>query len=198
MDKDLNNSTAKVHRSGRWIEVCWSEVVVGDIIKTDQDKPFCADIVLLQSANSNGICNIETANLDGETNLKIKKGRSTTYSIECSESGLDYAEKIHAVLESDPPSESMESSGWKGNLYVKNVSDPCALNMEQLLLRGCVLRNTKWIIGIVAFTGRETKLMLNNKATIFKRSSVEQAIDTALNIVFGFMGFFCVFGVCVC
>ena len=44
--------------------------------------------------------------------------------------------------------------------------------MNQFILRGCTLRNTDWIIGIVVFTGVETKISLNNKVTKFKRSNV--------------------------
>jgi hypothetical protein len=47
-----------------------------------------------------------------------------------------------------------------------------------------VLRNTRWIIAQVLFTGRETKLMLNNKAVVFKRSMVERGVDTALYCIF--------------
>ena len=36
-----------------------------------------------------------------------------------------------------------------------------AITINNLLLRGCTLRNTKWAIGIVVFTGDDTKIMLN-------------------------------------
>ncbi len=52
-----------------------------------------------------------------------------------------------------------------------------------------MLRNTRWIIAQVLFTGRETKLMLNNKAVVFKRSMVERGVDTAL---------YCIFAIQVC
>lgn len=41
-------------------------------------------------------------------------------------------------------------------------------------LQGCVLRNTKWIIGFVVFTGVETKIMLNSKKAKMKRSNVDK------------------------
>jgi magnesium-transporting ATPase (P-type) len=52
------------------------------------------------------------------------------------------------------------------------------LGFGQLLLRGCTLRNTRWVVGFVVFTGKDTKLMLNNKPPVFKRSSVERYVSS--------------------
>ncbi len=42
---------------------------------------FPADMVLLSSSNPEGVCYIETMNLDGETNLKIKKALQDTCAL---------------------------------------------------------------------------------------------------------------------
>lgn len=44
---------------------------VGDILKIDQDQNIPCDVVLLSSSNDQGNCYLTTANLDGETNLKV-------------------------------------------------------------------------------------------------------------------------------
>lgn len=36
-----------------------------------------------------------------------------------------------------------------------------AITINELLLRGCAVRNTTWIIGLVVYTGADTKIMLN-------------------------------------
>ena len=46
-----------------------------------------------------------------------------------------------------------------------------------VLLRGCVLHNTKWVIGLVLFTGEDTKIVLNSGGTPSKRSKVERQTD---------------------
>lgn len=46
-----------------------------------------------------------------------------------------------------------------------------------MLLRGCILRNTKWCFGLVIFAGRDTKLMQNSGKTIFKRTKSDRLLN---------------------
>ena len=53
----------------------WEDIRVGSIIKVLRNEPVPADIVLLtvsEEHSKSGECFVETKNLDGETNLKIK------------------------------------------------------------------------------------------------------------------------------
>jgi phospholipid-transporting ATPase len=60
----------KVIRGGKFFEVSWSEVVVGDIVLTEAEEMFPADLILIASSEEGGAAFIETASLDGEKNLK--------------------------------------------------------------------------------------------------------------------------------
>ena len=57
------------------------------------------------------------------------------------------------------------------------VLDPVPLDSENMLLRGCFLRNTQWVLGVVVYTGHETKSMLNNKRAPSKRSRLEREMN---------------------
>ena len=61
-------------------EVEWSNIRVGDYLYIGNNDDIAADVVLLTSSDENGVVYIETSNIDGETNLKIKS---------CSLYGLD-------------------------------------------------------------------------------------------------------------
>jgi magnesium-transporting ATPase (P-type) len=42
---------------------------------------FKADIVLISTSDENGLCFIETAELDGETNLKVRQALEETQEV---------------------------------------------------------------------------------------------------------------------
>ena len=44
---------------------------MGNIIKVRDNEEIPCDMVMLSSEDENGECSITTANLDGETNLKV-------------------------------------------------------------------------------------------------------------------------------
>lgn len=65
------------------------------------------------------------------------------------------------------------------------------LNISNLLLRGSVLRNTEWVIGLVAYTGAETKILLNGGKTPHKRSRIERKMNIQVLIVFALLVLLC-------
>ncbi|KAG8137443.1 hypothetical protein E2320_004681, partial [Naja naja] len=48
---------------------------------------------------------------------------------------------------------------------------------ENLLLRGCTVRNTEEVSGIVIYAGHETKALLNNSGPRYKRSKLERQMN---------------------
>lgn len=55
--------------------------------------------------------------------------------------------------------------------YVHHYSlvllSPAPLGPDQVLLRGAQLRNTQWVVGIVVYTGHDSKLMQVNPVSQF-------------------------------
>ncbi|EST09357.2 P-type ATPase, A domain protein [Kalmanozyma brasiliensis GHG001] len=165
----------------------WRHIRVGDIIRVENNEFFPADLVLISSSEPEGLCYIETANLDGETNLKIKQASPDTAKL--TSSGA--ASTLRGNLTSEQPNNSLYT--FDATLNIQLSSTPgfsgtpmrkAPLSPEQLLLRGAQLRNTPWVYGIVVFTGHETKLMRNATATPIKRTAVEKQVNVLILYLF--------------
>lgn len=136
----------------------------------DNDQFVAADILLLSSSEPNGLCFIETAELDGETNLKIKQCLTETAEMGCQE---DLLWQFNGEIICEPPNNLLNK--FEGTLYWKNQRFP--LDNEKILLRGCVIRNTQWCYGVVVFAGKDTKLMQNSGKATFKRTTIDRLLN---------------------
>uniref|UniRef100_A0A4W3JZC5 Phospholipid-transporting ATPase n=1 Tax=Callorhinchus milii TaxID=7868 RepID=A0A4W3JZC5_CALMI len=182
-DKQVNNRYVKILSNKK---EKWMHVQVGDIIKLQNNQFVTADVLLLTSSEPHGLVYIETAELDGETNLKVKQALTVTSVM---------GEDIHALaafdgdIKCEIPNNKLDK--FVGTLTYQGNKYP--LNVEKLLLRGCVLRNTEWCFGLVIFAGPETKLMQNSGLPTFKRTSIDRLMNVLVLWIFGFLAIMCTF-----
>lgn len=182
--------------TAKWERTLWKKLEVGDIVLLRDHDQIPADIVVLSTSDADGLCYVETKNLDGETNLKPRKSLLATSSIS-SEEDVEHASFF---IDSEPPHANLylyngvlryhsRKEAENANEHDPNLgqgslkSEPVTIN--NLLLRGCTVRNTNWIIGCVVFTGADTKIMLNGGDTPSKRSKIEK--ETNFNVIMNFL-----------
>lgn len=136
----------------------------------ENNQFIAADILLLSTSEPNGLCFIETAELDGETNLKCKQCLVETAEMTQRD---DLLWQFNGDIICEPPNNLLNR--FDGTLLWNNQR--FSLDNEKILLRGCVLRNTQWCYGVVVFAGKDTKLMQNSGKTKFKSTSIDRLLN---------------------
>ena len=176
-DKEENMRTTLKRYNGEWVEVRWLEVCVGDIVKILKDENFPSDILLLASSDLKGLAYIETKNLDGETNLKHKQSHKETHTLFKTHEKID---KFTGSVRCDEPNSIIYQ--FNGVFSFETFAIP--LTNDQLLLRGSSLKNTDWIVGVVIYTGHQTKIMLNSANSRKKTSKLERKMNIQIMLIF--------------
>lgn len=139
---------------------------------------------MLSSSDPHGKCFITTANLDGESNLKIlniPRGLPKTEienlhklgTIECESPKTDlYSFNGKITL-------TNQSSHYTPDTYIllQQMNNVLPLTAENVLLRGSRVKNTECIIGCAVYIGMNTKLALNSRLTRVKVASSELFIN---------------------
>ncbi|RZF38274.1 hypothetical protein LSTR_LSTR008997 [Laodelphax striatellus] len=216
-DNKINKTSVTVLRKNCQFEIPCRNVCVGDIVLVSGEEDVPCDIVLLGSSQANGHCFVTTANLDGETNLKVRlcpEGLNLTASnishssgvIECEQPTADLYTftgnikieeqkrikdfKKHQVNAGFEASQSIQSlphlqqNFCYSTSIVETFEFRSPLSAENLLLRGCRLKNTSYVYGCAVYTGKETKLSLNSRLSRNKFSTIESAINWFLGFFF--------------
>ncbi|XP_014652933.1 PREDICTED: phospholipid-transporting ATPase FetA-like [Ceratotherium simum simum] len=183
-DNQVNNRSVLVLMNGRMKEAKWMNIQVGDIVKVENNQPVTADMLLLSSSEPYSLAYIETAELDGETNLKVKQAISVTSDME---DNLKLLSAFDGEVRCESPNNKLDkftgTLTYKGKNYI--------LDHDKLLLRGCIIRNTDWCYGLVIYTGPDTKLMQNCGKSTFKRTHIDHLMNVLVVWIFLFLGSMC-------
>lgn len=185
----LINPVKPIPGKARFKRDYWKNVQVGDFVRIYNEDQIPADIVILSTSDPDGACYVETKNLDGETNLKVRQalhsGLKVRHAKDC--------EQTEFVIESEPPHQNLYQysavARWtqrdprRADGGGTSMAEPISIN--NLLLRGCSLRNTEWILGVVVFTGQETKIMQNAGNTPSKKSRITRELNW--NVIYNFI-----------
>ena len=165
--------------------MAWKQLKTGQIVKVEKDEFFPADLVLLASSEPKNLCFVETKNLDGETNLKNKNAPKGIKEFKDFE---DAACEFEGEVICETPNDQIYK--YEGVIETANGTK-ISLSSDNLLLRGSSLRNTDWIVGVVTYTGHDTRIMRNSVASKQKQSNLEKMITKSILVIFGIQCIFC-------
>ena len=153
-----------------WKRTLWEDVRVGDFVKLEDGDFLPSDLVICATSEEEDVAFVETMNLDGETNLKSRHAVPTLTHLR---TAADCVNSESFQINCDRPDTDM----YRLNANVAHGGEKTPVDISMSLLRGTVLRNTAWAIGIVLFTGLDTKIILNSGRTPSKRSRVERQMN---------------------
>jgi len=184
-------TTVSTHHDNepRWQATLWEDLKVGDFVQLRSNEQVPADIVLCATSEPENVAYVETKNLDGETNLKSRNAVPE----------LTHLRSAHAILANRGGSGSfrIHAEAPDVNMYKfaaavvfqqEDGEKMHPIDLQTTLLRGTVLRNTDWVIGVVAFTGGDSKIILNSGNTPSKRSRVERQMNPMVSVVLSLDG----------
>ncbi|XP_078483950.1 phospholipid-transporting ATPase ID [Ciona intestinalis] len=181
-DDSVNNRKSSVVKDNSLVQEKWMDIKVGDVIQLKNNDHVTADLLLLSSSEEHNLVYIETAELDGETNLKVRQALNVTGGMN---EDLKALHNFDGVIKCEAPNNYLHK--FTGNLYWNNETH--SIDNEKILLRGCTLRNTEWCFGLVIFAGPETKLMQNTGKSVLKRTSIERLLNKLVWLIFAFLLF---------
>ena len=150
-----------------------SDLQIGDVVELKKDGRVPADLVVLKTFNEakDNQAFIRTDQLDGETDWKLRKAPGITQNMDESKlfsSSLEY--------EYEPPSKLIYE--FKGVVKCKteegDKKEP--LNLENTMWASTVVASQK-VIGVVIYTGKETRAKMNLSTPKLKLGILDQEIN---------------------
>jgi len=140
------NPNKTVPEKARFKKDAWKNVQVGDFVRLYNDEEIPADVIVLSTSSDDGACYVETKNLDGETNLKVRNALHCTREVRHAR----HCERADFVIESEGAHSNLYSYSAAIRWQQHNAKDPEAppyemvepISINNLILRGCQLRNT--------------------------------------------------------
>uniref|UniRef100_A0A1A7XFN7 Phospholipid-transporting ATPase n=1 Tax=Iconisemion striatum TaxID=60296 RepID=A0A1A7XFN7_9TELE len=171
-DKEMNSQLySKLTVRGK-VQIKSSDIQVGDLIIVEKNQRIPADMIFLRTSEKTGACFIRTDQLDGETDWKLKVAVGCTQRLPA----VGDLFSISAYVYAQKP--QLDIHSFEGN-FTRDDSDPQiheSLSIENSLWASTVVASGT-VIGVVIYTGKETRSVLN---TSFAQNKVG-LLDLELN-----------------
>ncbi|XP_058818955.1 probable phospholipid-transporting ATPase IIA isoform X1 [Topomyia yanbarensis] len=154
-----------------------SKLKVGDIIMVEKDERVPADLILLRTSDKSGAVFVRTDMLDGETDWKLRLAVPATQKL-ASHSDLF---NIGASLYVEKPQRDIHT--FIGTFSKLEGSEDEGLSVESTLWANTVVASGT-AVGIVIYTGAETRSVMNNSQPRSKVGLLDLEINGLTKVLF--------------
>jgi phospholipid-translocating ATPase len=170
-DAVMNEREYACVRDGQEAQLKSWQLRAGDIVRLHRNAEAPADLALVHTSEQDGLCYIQTANLDGETNLKERRALAQTQAL--GKSGLSGQS---VFIRCAAPNALLYS--FESDLHIGDAGAPSIpMSEQQLIQAGTHLRNAQRILGVVCYNGGKTKLGMNQQPPPVKWTVYQQRVD---------------------
>ncbi|KAK7086285.1 ATP synthase subunit 9 [Halocaridina rubra] len=175
-DNEVNQQRYKKLTShGGQRTISSANIKVGDLIFVEKDQRVPADMVFLRTTETNGACFIRTDQLDGETDWKLRLAVPATQKLETNEELFS----MDATVYAEKPQKDIHN--FIGNFAKHDTETEESLGVENTVWAGTVVASGR-LLGLVVYTGCETRSVMNNAAPRSKTGLLDLEINNLTKV----------------
>ncbi|OMJ71781.1 hypothetical protein SteCoe_29926 [Stentor coeruleus] len=167
-DTEVNNEEYQRITSAGISKIVSSDIEIGQILQITHGERIPADMILLKTHEESGTVFIKTDQLDGETDWKLRKSIVMTQTIEVQDMG-----KFNAKILVKPPEKNIYE--FTGKIINQDIEE--GLSLENTLWANTTLASGS-CIGIVIYTGKETRSVMNSREPSNKLGTTDKELNT--------------------
>ena len=181
-DQKSNSLNCLIYLDKKWKKSKCYTITPCNIIKLKEDEEFSCDILIIKSSNNNGYLYVDKKNLDRETNLKEK------CSVKDIEISIDDLSLLSGNILTTVSDQNLNE--WEEHLNCNGKKD-IFCSLDNMMLKGTILKNTEYIYGIVIYSGHQTKIMKKSQKPEPKASKMIKTMDKLLYRLFAYTLLLC-------
>jgi len=209
--------------SGKFVSVRWQEVLCGDLLLSLQDEAFPADMAILGASQGQAFISTANLDGESNLKERRAADVCSALAEHCasgsSEAGgpsddaaafeegkalaeLALAQGLSTKFDAPKagPTEMQGSVSLRTTtaevtetLQRLQVLQPCSLHFEHFVPRGCVLRNTPWVLAVAAYVGDETQARLSVQQVKAKISNLQVHLNRCVKGLVVTLAVFCLY-----
>ena len=157
VDKAFNSLMVHVWKRTSFVDTNSGKIKVGDFVLVKNDEVVPADIILLACSNQENVCCIDLKSVIGKNTIAVKRPLKQTQL----QNALENSQMIHIsrIIENVKVVSPCKSfTNFKGKIKFKDHPKSQSLDINNFIVGGSKIVGNEWVLGLVVYTGMETKV----------------------------------------